>query len=118
MRDKLSLNTLHKSFPLRISSVNMTKSAENCVVIVTLNRHYCTYSTGPTYKIFVRIFSVLIVATLFLLNGLFYYHLVMCKYMRTTVRLNRTDQFTFFLIIRLNVTIITSYDSLIVILVT
>ena len=37
----------------------------------TLNRHHCTYSTGPSNKIFVRILFVLIVATLFLLNGLF-----------------------------------------------
>ena len=79
MRDKLSLNTLHKTFPLKICSVNMTKSAKNCAVVVTLHRHYCTYSTGPTYKIFIRILFVLIVATLFLLNGLFYYYLVMCK---------------------------------------
>ena len=41
--------------------------------IGTLHRHHCTYSTGPSNKIFVRIFFVLIVATLFLLNELFHY---------------------------------------------
>ena len=38
--------------------------------------------------------------------------------MSTTVRGNGTVQFTFFFIMRLNITIITSCDSLIVILVT
>ena len=38
--------------------------------------------------------------------------------MSTTVRGNGTAQFTFFFIMRLNITIITSCDSLIVILVT
>ena len=38
--------------------------------------------------------------------------------MSTTVRGNGTIQFTFFFIMRLNITIITSCDSLIVILVT
>ena len=42
----------------------------------------------------------------------------MCKCMNTTDRGNGTIQFTFFLITRLNITIITSCDSLIVILVT
>ena len=42
----------------------------------------------------------------------------MCKCMSTTVRGNGTVQFTFFFIMRLNITIITSCDSLIVILVT
>ena len=64
-----------------------------------LHRHHCTYSTEPSNKIFVRILFVLIVATLFLLNGFFYY-LVMCKCTRTTVRVNGTVQFTFFLIMR------------------
>ena len=52
---------------------------------------------------------------LFLLNGLFYY-LVMCKFMRTTVHVNGTVQFFSFLVIRLNITTVTSFDSLIVIL--
>ena len=42
----------------------------------------------------------------------------MCKCMSTTVRVNGTAQFTFFLIMRLNIAIVTSCDSLIVILVT
>ena len=47
-----------------------------------------------------------------------FYYLVMCKCMSTTVRVNGTVQFTFFLVMRLNITIVTSCDSLIVILVT
>ena len=42
----------------------------------------------------------------------------MCKCMSTTVRGNGTVQSTLFLIMRLNITIITSCHSLIVILVT
>ena len=42
----------------------------------------------------------------------------MCKYMSTTVRGDGTVQFTFFFIMRLNITVITSCDSLIIILVT
>ena len=83
----------------------------------TLHQHHCTYSTGPSNKIFARILFVLKVATLFLLYGLFYY-LVMLKCMSTTVRDNGTVQFTFVFIMRLNITIIMSCDSLIVILVT
>ena len=41
----------------------------------------------------------------------------MCKCMNPTVRVNSTVQFTFFLIMRLNITIVTRSDSLIVILV-
>ena len=42
----------------------------------------------------------------------FFYYLVMCKCMSTTVRGNGTVQFTFFFIMRLNISIITSCDSL------
>ena len=42
----------------------------------------------------------------------------MCKCMSTTVRVNGTVQFTFFLVMRLKITIVKSYDSLITILVT
>ena len=42
----------------------------------------------------------------------------MCKCMSTNLRDNGTVQFTFFFIVRLNITIITSCDLLIVILVT
>ena len=48
----------------------------------------------------------------------FFYYLVMCKCMSTTVRVNGTVQFTFFLVMKLNIAIVTSCDSLIVILVT
>ena len=51
------------------------------------------------------------------MNDIFYY-LVMCKYMSTTVRVNGTVQSTFFLVMRLNITIVTSCNLLIVILVT
>ena len=40
----------------------------------------------------------------------------MCKCMIITVRVNGTVQFTFFLVVRLNITISTSCDSLIVII--
>ena len=46
----------------------------------------------------------------------FYFYLVIGKCMSSTVRVKGTVQFTFFLIIRLKITIVTSFDSLIVIL--
>ena len=61
-----------------------------------MHRYHCTYSTGPSNKVFVRIFFVLIVAMSFLLNGIFYY-LAMCKCVSTTARVNGTFQFSFFL---------------------
>ena len=82
-----------------------------------ITRHHCTYSTDPSNKIFVRDLFVLIVVMLFLLNRHFYY-LFMCKCKGTTVRVNSTVQLTFFLIMRFNITIITSCDSLNVILAT
>ena len=45
---------------------------------------------------------LLIVATLFLLNGPF----IVCMCMSTTVNVNDTVQFTFFLVMRLNITIV------------
>ena len=48
----------------------------------------------PSNKIFARMLFILIVATLFLLHGLYY--LVMCKYMSTTVRGNGTVRFTLY----------------------
>ena len=57
----------------------------------TLHWHHCSYSTGPSNKIFSRILFVSIVTTLFLLNGLFYYS-SMCKSMKTTVCVNGTVQ--------------------------
>ena len=73
-------------------------------------------STGPNNKIIVRISFALIVAMLLLLNGLFNY-LVMCTCRSTIVRVNGTVQFTFFSVMRLNITIVTSCNSLIVMLV-
>ena len=52
-----------------------------------INQHHCTYATGPSKKIFVK----------------------------GTV--NGTVQCTFFFVMRLNITIVTSFDSLIVALV-
>ena len=59
-------------------------------------------------------YLLLIVATLFLLNGRF----IICIYkcMSTLVRVDGAAHFTFFLVIRLNITIVTSCDSLFVIL--
>ena len=57
-------------------------------------------------------------ASLYLFDKMdFFYYLVMCKCMSTTVHGNGTVQFSFF-IMRLNITIITSCDSLIIILAT
>ena len=61
-------------------------------------------------------YLLLIVATSVLLNGLFYYF-VMFKCMSTTVRVDGTVQFILFFVMRLNITIVTSCDSLIVIFV-
>ena len=44
-----------------------------------------------------------------------FYCFVMCKCMSSTVCVDGTVEFTFFLVIRLNITIVTSCDSLIVI---
>ena len=53
--------------------------------------------------------------SLFLLNGLFY--LAVGKCTDTTVRVNGTIQFTFFLDMKLKITIVTNCDTLIVVLV-
>ena len=65
----------------------------------------------------ISFYLFLIVAPLFLLNGLFHY-LVMCKCMSTTVGVNGTVHFNYFLVMRLNITIVTSCDLLTVILLT
>ena len=54
---------------------------------------------------------------LLLFNDLLYHYLLMCKCMSINVHLNGTVQFTFLSVIRLNITIVASFDSLIVILV-
>ena len=48
----------------------------------------------------------------------FLHYLVKCKCMGTTVGVNGTVQFNYFLVMSLNITIVTSCDSLIVILLT
>ena len=71
--------------------------------------NHCTYSTGPSNKIFVKIlfaFSSCYV----LIEWTFYYF-------ATTVHVKGTVQFTFFFVMRLNIAIPTSCDSLIVIIV-
>ena len=45
-----------------------------------------------------------------------FYYFAMCKCIRISVRVNGAVQFTFFLVRRLNIIIVTSCDSLIVIL--
>ena len=42
-----------------------------------------------------------------------FYYFVLCKCMSTTVRVNGTVQFTFFLVMRLNITVVTNCDLLI-----
>ena len=64
-----------------------------------------------------QFYLFLIVAILFLLNGHLFYDLVTCKCMSTTVRVNDTVLFTFFLDMILNITNFTSCKSLMVILV-
>ena len=42
------------------------------LLLGTLHQLHCTYLTRPSNKIFARILFVLIVTTLFLLNGFFF----------------------------------------------
>ena len=76
----------------------------------------CTYSTGPSNKIFVRILFAFNSCSVIPIEWTSYYF-VMCKCISTTVCVKSTVQFTFFLVMRLNITIVTSCDLLIVILV-
>ena len=76
-----------------------------------------TYLTGHSNKTFVRILFVFSSSYVILTEWTFYY-LVMCTFMSTTVPVNVTVQFTFFLIIKLNITIVTSCNLIIAILVT
>ena len=82
----------------------------------SLNRKI-TSEQGLLIRSLLKFYFVLLVATLFFLNEHFYY-LVMRKCISTTVRVNGTVQFTSFLAIRLNISIVTSCDSLIAILIT
>ena len=56
----------------------------------------------------------LVVAMLFLSNGFFHYLVITFHVttVSTTVRVNGTVQFTFFLVMKLNIIIVTSFDSL------
>ena len=72
--------------------------------------NHCTYSTGPSNKIFVKILFAFSSCHVILVEWTFYYF-------ATTVHVKGTVQFTFFFVMRLNITIPTSCDSLIVILV-
>ena len=74
-------------------------------------------STGSSNKIFVRILFPFNSCYVNLIKWTFH-HLVMCKRMSTTVCVNGTVKFIFFLVMRLNITIVKSCDSLIVILAT
>ena len=68
-------------------------------------------------KIFVQILLAFNSCCVILIEWTFYY-IVICKCLSTIVRVTGTVQFTFFLVMRLNITIITVCDSFIVILVT
>ena len=97
----------------------MLSFAQRCLNLTrreTLHRHYCTYLTGPSNKIFIRTLFAFNSCDVFLLNELIYYF-VMCQCISTTVHADGAVQFTFFLVVKLNITNVTSYDSLIVILV-
>ena len=75
-----------------------------------------TYSTDLSYKIFVRILFLFNICYVVLIDWTFHY-CVICKCVNTTVRDNGTVQFTFFLLMRLNITIVRSCDLLVVIIV-
>lgn len=66
-----------------------------------------TYPTDPSYKIFVRILLLINICYVILIDWTFRY----------CVSCNGTVQFTFFLFMRLNITIVTSCDLHIVLLV-
>ena len=78
--------------------------------------HNCKYSKGPSNKIFVRILFAFNSCLVILIKWTSYYF-AMCKCMSTTVGVNDIAEFTFFLFMRLKITIVTSCDSFIVIFV-
>ena len=53
-----------------------------------------------------------------MINEWTFYYLVIYKCMGISVRVNSTVQFTYFLAMALNITTVSSYDSLIVVLAT
>ena len=71
---------------------------------------------GLVIRSLLELYLLSIVARLSILNELIYYY-VMCQCMSTFVHVDVTVQFTFFLVTKLNITIITSWDSLMIILV-
>ena len=84
-----------------------------------------TNITSAPLCLFHRLSSKIFVRTLFAFNGCYviliewtFYYFVIRKCLNPNVRVNGTVQFTFFLVIRLNITIATTCDSLFVILVT
>ena len=90
----------NKKFLLEMKE-GLLKRGINHFWIGTLHGHHCVYLKGPCCKICFRI--------LFAFNRTFYYF-GMRKCLSTTVRVTSTVQFTFFLIMRLNITIVTSCD--------
>ena len=82
--------------------------------------HCLTYSIGPNNKIIVRILFAFNSCYVMLIEWTFYYFFIwffaLCKCMSIPVHVNGTVQFILVLIVRLNNTIVTSCDSLIVIL--
>ena len=83
----------------------------NYLWIRTIHRYHCIYSTGPSNNIFVR--------DLFVFNSFYivliewkFYDFVIHKCMSTTVCDNATVQFTFFLVMRSNITIAMNFSSL------
>ena len=65
---------------------------------------------GLVIRSLLELYLLSIVARLSILNELIYYY-VMCQCMSTFVHVDVTVQFTFFLVTKLNITIITSCDS-------
>ena len=87
-----------------------------------LHRHCCIigivtsalmYLTGASSEIFVRILFIFNSCCVVLIEWTFNYFII-CKCMSSNVRHNVTVQFTFFLIMILNITNVTNCDSLII----
>ena len=83
----------------------------NLTWIRASHQHHCTYSTCPSNKIFVRLLFAFKSCYVIRIEWTFYYF-VMCQCMSITIRVNGTVQFTFFLVMKLNITIATSCDYL------
>ena len=92
------------------------------VLSALLHRHCCIigivtsalmYLTGASSEIFVRILFIFNSCCVVLIEWTFNYFII-CKCMSSNVRHNVTVQFTFFLIMILNITNVTNCDSLII----